>query len=53
MKMYPWFKHHTMKSCNRVEVKLNTFLTLALDGGKWSASHAVLPPGKEPLVTTE
>jgi hypothetical protein len=29
-----------------VEVYLHAFLTLAIDGGEWSAS----PPGKEPLV---
>jgi hypothetical protein len=29
-----------------------SFLTLALEGGEWSASHPglALPPGKEPLV---
>jgi hypothetical protein len=30
-----------------------SFLTLALDGGEWSASHRALPPGKEPVIPTE
>jgi len=32
------FPVHTMNVCEGVEVQLNTFLTLALDIGVWSAS---------------
>lgn len=28
-------KHHAMKTQGGVEIKLHTFLTLALDGGEW------------------
>jgi len=35
-----------MKMHCGVEVQLHTFLTLALNGGEWSA----LPPGEEPPV---
>jgi hypothetical protein len=34
-----WIKHHTMKTYRGVEVQIHIFLTLALDGGEWSASH--------------
>jgi hypothetical protein len=32
-------KYHAIKSYGRVEVKLHAFLTFALGGGEWSASH--------------
>jgi hypothetical protein len=32
-------EHHAMEAYWRVDVWLHTFLTLALDGGEWSASH--------------
>jgi hypothetical protein len=46
--------------CNAMEVLgrernySSSFLTLALDGGEWSASHPcrISPPGKRPLVPT-
>jgi len=28
-------KHHIMKKCGEVEVKIHTFLTSTLDGGEW------------------
>jgi hypothetical protein len=34
--------HHAMKTHEGVKVKLNTFLTLAVDGGEWSASCSSL-----------
>jgi len=33
-----------------VDVELHTFLTLALDGGEWSAPRPFTPQRKEPLV---
>jgi hypothetical protein len=42
-------KHHAIKTYWGVEVYLHAFLTLALDGGEWSAhAPAALPRGKEP-----
>jgi hypothetical protein len=36
-----------------VEIYVHEFLTSALDGGEWSASHpAALPSGKEHLLPT-
>jgi len=32
-------KHHAMKTYWGMEVKLHTFLTVALEGGEWSASR--------------
>jgi hypothetical protein len=32
------YKHHIMQMCEEVEVQLHIFLTLALDGSKWSDS---------------
>jgi len=32
-------KYHTTKTYRGVEVQLHVFLTLALDGGEWSASR--------------
>jgi hypothetical protein len=34
-----FFKYHVMKTCGEVEVYPHAFLTLALDGGEWSASR--------------
>jgi hypothetical protein len=31
--------HHAMRTNGGVEVQLHSFLTKALDGDKWSASH--------------
>jgi hypothetical protein len=41
----------SMKACGGVELKLHSFLALALDGGEWSASRPDLPPtpGKIPV----
>jgi len=37
-----------------VKVQFHAFLTLALDGGKWSAScPSILPYGKEPQYTLD
>jgi hypothetical protein len=43
-----------MKMYVEMEAELQTFLTLALDRGKWSASHhlVTLNLGKEPPVPT-
>jgi hypothetical protein len=42
-------KHHSIKAYAGVEAWPHTFLTLATDGGEWSASRPdILPPGKEP-----
>jgi hypothetical protein len=32
-------KHHAMKAYGRMEEQLQTFFSLALHGGEWSASH--------------
>jgi hypothetical protein len=44
------FKHHAMKMYEGREATLRAFLTLALDGGQWSASRPrrfiAQPPGK-------
>jgi hypothetical protein len=32
-------KHHAMKTYEEMDVSLHAFLTLALDGDEWSASH--------------
>jgi hypothetical protein len=42
-----------MKTYRGVEIQLHTFLTLALDGGEWSASHpSHFTPEKRALVPT-
>jgi hypothetical protein len=33
-------KYHTIKMHGAMEAEFHTFLTLVLDGGKWSASHS-------------
>jgi hypothetical protein len=33
-------KQYAMKTHGKMEVKFHTFLTLALEGGEWSASHS-------------
>jgi hypothetical protein len=33
-------QHYAMKMYGGVDINLHIFITLALDGGKWSASHA-------------
>jgi hypothetical protein len=41
-------KYHILKIYWGVEVYFQTFLTLALDGGEWSASRlGALPPGQK------
>jgi hypothetical protein len=47
--MLPLFltKYHAMRMYGRVKVQIHAVLTLALDGGEWSASH---PGRKEPPV---
>lgn len=42
---------HTIKVCRGLEVCLQSFLTLVLDGGEWTAS--VLYPGKAGLVPNQ
>jgi hypothetical protein len=43
-----------MKANMGVEVQPHSFLTMALDGGEWSASQpGHFTPSKEPLVATE
>jgi hypothetical protein len=32
---------HATKACEGVEVQQHTFLTLALGGGQWAASHEI------------
>lgn len=45
----PMLKHHTTMMYGSVEVNLHTFLTLALEGGDWTASFAGhFNPGNEP-----
>jgi hypothetical protein len=34
------FKHHAMKTCEGMEVKLRAFLSSAVDGGEWSVSRS-------------
>jgi len=43
-------KHYAMKMYLGVEVKCHGFLTSALDGSKWSASHSrhIKSMGKSP-----
>jgi hypothetical protein len=38
-KVVPVLKHYTMKAYWGVEVQIHIFLTSALAGGEWSASH--------------
>lgn len=39
VKLAPFLiKHHTMKQFERIQIQLQTSLTLALDGNKWSPS---------------
>jgi len=45
--------NHAMKAYWGAKVQLHTILTLALDGGGWSASClTALLPGEEPLIPT-
>jgi len=47
-------KHHTMKTYWVVEVELNAFSKLTLDGGEWTVySLATLPCGKRPRYPLE
>jgi hypothetical protein len=40
-------KHHTMETYGGMDVQLHVFITSALDGGKWSASHpSYFTPGE-------
>ena len=46
-------KHHAIKMKGKVDVSLQSFLTLVLDGRKWKIRvPADTSPGKEPLETT-
>jgi len=38
-KLSLFFKHHAMELYGKVEIKLHTFLTLAVVGDEWTASH--------------
>ena len=43
-----------LKHKGRVEVQIDSFLNLALDGGEWSAPHLLLyPQCKSPLPTEQ
>jgi hypothetical protein len=41
-KIAPVAKHHTIKMCRGVEVKLQEYLTLAIKWGEWSVSKCLL-----------
>jgi hypothetical protein len=46
--------HILWRHTGRKEVQFHSFLTLALDGGKWSASHpGCFTPEKQPWVATK
>jgi hypothetical protein len=42
------FKYHAIRTYGEVETQLHTFVTSALEGGEWSASHTgyFTPGGK-------
>jgi hypothetical protein len=45
-------KHHTIKTCEGVEVYLYAFLTLAVGGGKWSVLRPCrITPGERATST--
>jgi hypothetical protein len=51
-KILPVLKHYTIKVYARAEVKPHIFLTSALDGNEWSASHSIWCTTKETVPGT-